>query len=128
MALTDYLEDKILQHVFMNVPYTPPTTVYVGLYTVAPTDIGTDGTEVTGGSYARQPVSFDLAPGGAGRINNDALLTFTSMPDCDVVAATLHDAVTGGNMLVFGDLPEPISYTAGDNATAAAGLLNFYLA
>jgi len=39
-SFTDYLEDKILKHVFTNVAYTSPTTVYVGLFTVAPTDVG----------------------------------------------------------------------------------------
>ena len=52
-AATDFLEDKILNHVFRNVAYTAPATVYVGLFTTATTDAG-GGTEVTGGGYARQ--------------------------------------------------------------------------
>lgn len=127
MALTNYLEDKLLQHAFMNIPYTPPTTVYIALYTVAPTDVGTDGTEVNGGSYARQPIAFTLATGGAGRIDNSALITFTSMPACTVVAAALFDAVSGGNMLAYGSLPSSVTYTAGENATAAANAIQFFL-
>ena len=37
-SFTDYLEDKILKHVFTNTSYTSPTTVYVGLFTVAPSE------------------------------------------------------------------------------------------
>ena len=48
MAFTDYLENKLLAHTFSNTAYTSPSTVYVALYTVAPTD-SSAGTEVTGG-------------------------------------------------------------------------------
>ena len=50
-GFSDYLEDKVLDHVFGGNAYTAPGTLYVALYTVAPTDTG-GGTEVTGGSYA----------------------------------------------------------------------------
>ena len=53
-GFSDYLEDKVLDHVFGGTAYTAPTTLYVALYTVAPTDTG-GGTEVSGGAYARQP-------------------------------------------------------------------------
>ena len=45
-GFSDYLEDKVLDHVFGGVAYTQPTK-HVALYTVAPTDTG-GGTEVTG--------------------------------------------------------------------------------
>jgi hypothetical protein len=54
-GFSDYLEDKVLDHVFGGNAYTAPTTLYVALYTVAPTDTG-GGTEVSGGAYARQSV------------------------------------------------------------------------
>ena len=33
MAFSDFLEDKLLKHTFTNTAYTPPTTLYVGLFT-----------------------------------------------------------------------------------------------
>lgn len=126
MAMTDYLETKVLRHVFMNTPYTRPTTVYVVLYTDAPDDTG-GGTEVTGGSYARQSIAFVLGTGGAGQISNSTTLSFTGMPACTVVAAGIADAATGGNLLAYGDLPAPVTYVAADNATAAAGSFSFTL-
>ena len=50
-AFSDYLENKVLGHVFGGTAYTAPTTLYVALYTVAPSDTG-GGTEVSGGAYA----------------------------------------------------------------------------
>ena len=52
-GFSDYLEDKVLNHVFGGTAYTAPSTLYVGLYTAAPSDTG-GGTEVSGGSYARK--------------------------------------------------------------------------
>jgi hypothetical protein len=50
-GFSDYLEDKVLDHVFGGNAYTAPSTLYVALYTVAPSDTG-GGTEVSGGEVA----------------------------------------------------------------------------
>ena len=39
-GLTNYLEDKIWNHVFGSTSYTKPTNWYVGLLTAAPSDSG----------------------------------------------------------------------------------------
>ena len=44
---SDFMENKIIDHMLRNQAYTPPATVYVALYTDDPTDADT-GTEVTG--------------------------------------------------------------------------------
>jgi hypothetical protein len=36
--LSNFLENKLLDHVLRNTSYTSPTTVYVGLYTSDPAD------------------------------------------------------------------------------------------
>lgn len=118
MSMTDYLENALLDHVFNGVTYTPPTTVYVALYTVAPGDAG-GGTEMAGGSYARQAVTFDAASGGS--VANDTLITFTDVPAATVVAAALLDASSGGNMLMTQVLPEAKAYTAGEDVTIDIG-------
>lgn len=126
MALTDYMEDAILNHFFLGVDQPAAGTLYVGLLTTSPDDTG-DGDEVAGGSYSRQEIAFTLSPGGAGQVQNDADITFPSMPACTVVAAALYDAGAGGNMLAYGDLPAPVTYASGDNATASTGSFTFVL-
>lgn len=44
--LTNYLENKLLDHFLGTTAYTMPSPVYVALFTVAPGDAG-GGTEVT---------------------------------------------------------------------------------
>lgn len=58
--ISDYLETRLLDHVFRGDPFTSPTELFVGLYTAAPADSG-GGTEVTGGSYARAQICTQQA-------------------------------------------------------------------
>ena len=69
-SFSDYLENALLDHVLGTTSYSQPT-IYVALYTTAPTDAG-GGTEVSGGSYARVAVSaWDAASSGASENTND---------------------------------------------------------
>ena len=119
--LSNYLENKVLDHILGTTSYTMPATPYLALYTVAPTD-STSGTEVTGGSYARQAVSFNAASSGAA--TNDANVDFTGMPTATVVAVAVCDADTGGNILVYGSFTSNKSVTSGDTLRIASGDLS----
>lgn len=103
MSKTNYLETQLLNHVLRNVSYSSPTTVYVALFTVAPTESG-GGTEVTGGAYARQAVTFS-AP-SPDQVSNTTDVTFpvASADWGTIVAFAIMDAASGGNMLYFANL------------------------
>lgn len=124
MALTNYAEDKILQHVFMGVTWTPPANLYVALFSQAPTDAGDDGVEI---ATTRKQITFTLGTGGAGRVTNQNEIAFTGLPAETIEAAGLYDAATAGNLIAYGDLATPITPVAGGDLTAPAGMLNFYL-
>jgi hypothetical protein len=111
MALSDYLADKILDHTLRGITYTSPTDIYMALFTNVPNSDGTGGTEVAGGSYARQVMSF--ADPAVGAIANDSSMSFTGMPGCVLEGAALYDAVSGGHMLYFGFYSSPRRVTAG---------------
>ena len=103
-AKTTYLEDELIDHVLRNAAYSSPTTVYVGLYTaMADGEAGT-GTEVSGGSYARQVAVFDAPTDGV--TQNTSLITFPAATAgwSTVTHFALLDAVSGGNMLYYGTL------------------------
>jgi len=122
--LSNYLEDKVLDHILGTTTYTKPTTVYVALYTAAPSDAG-GGTQVTGGSYARQTAAFSASSSGA--TSNSANIDFVSMPACTVVAIGIFDALTAGNLLVWGTLSTNKSLDAGDTLRIATGDLDISL-
>jgi hypothetical protein len=119
-SLTNYAENKVLDHVLGTTAYTKPTT-HVALYTVAPTD-SSAGTEVSGGLYARLPGSFTASSGGAS--SNDGNLDFADMPACTVVAIGILDDASGGNLLVYGTLTSNKTLDAGDTLRIATGDLD----
>lgn len=53
---SDYLERAMLDLIFGSVPWVPPAILYIGLYTVVPTEIS-NGTEA---NYPRVAVPNDL--------------------------------------------------------------------
>jgi len=121
-GFSDYYENKVIDHMLRNQAFTPPATVYVGLYTAAPTDAG-GGTEVSGGSYARQAVT--LAAASAGSTQNSADITFpTATADWGtIVAAGLFDAASAGNLLAWNNLTASKTVSNGDTFKITAGSL-----
>ena len=51
-ALSDYLENELLDHALGTGSFTAPTNVYLSLYTTDPTDADT-GNELSGNGYSR---------------------------------------------------------------------------
>lgn len=108
-ALSDYLENALVNHIFRNTDYVRVANIYVALFTAAPSDAG-GGTEVTGGAYARQALAtgassaWDAASGGA--TANTATLTFpTATANWGTITHIgLFDALTVGNLMFHGAL------------------------
>jgi hypothetical protein len=126
-SFSDYLEDKLLKHAFTNTAYTPASTLYVGLYTAAPTDAG-GGTQVTGGSYARVSVSFSVS--GTGTLcTNSAAVEFTAATATwgTIVAVGVFDASTAGNLLAWADLTVNKTIDTGDIFRIPTGDLDITL-
>jgi hypothetical protein len=127
---TNYLEGALMNAVLRNTTYTSPATVYVALFTAAPSDAYTsgspDGTEVTGNAYARQSASF-AAPSGTPRVcTNTGTITFpTATPGAwgTVTHFGIFDAVTTGNLLYWNALTASKTINAGDTAQFAASAL-----
>lgn len=115
---SDFLEDNSIDHLLRNQSFTPTASVYLALFTTATTDAG-GGTEVTGGSYAPQAITFSAAASGA--TSNTAAVTFTNMPAATVTHAAIVDATTGWNMLFHGALTASKTTTAGQTLTFAIG-------
>lgn len=122
---SDYLENALLNHVFRNTAYTPAVNIYMGLYTVAPTDAG-GGTEVTGGGYARQAVAFSAASGGAITNSLDETFTASGANFGTIVAVGLFDAVSAGNLLAWKTITS-VLINDGDTLEFVAGDIDVVL-
>lgn len=103
MSMSNYLEQAVLNHTLRGTAYTQPAALYVALYTTDPTDANT-GTEVTGGAYARQTITFGAASGG--QIQNSSVVTFPVATASwgTVTHVGILDASSAGNLLYSGAL------------------------
>ena len=128
-AFSDYLENKVLGHVFGGTAYTAPTTLYVALYTVAPSDTG-GGTEVSGGAYARQTATFTVSGTNPTTASNTAAIEYpTATADYGtVVAVGILDASSSGNLLAYSTLDSSKVVSSGDVFRFNAGDLDITLA
>jgi hypothetical protein len=134
-AMSDYLENKLVDALVRGQSYTMPTTVYVGLATSTGSDASC-GTEVTGGSYARVAVvsnmtnwagtqsagSTSASSGTGGQISNNAAVTFPA-PTANwgtVTEFCVFDAASGGNLLWRAALTVAKTINNGDAAPSFA--------
>tara|TARA_B100000900_G_scaffold129291_1_gene109328 strand:- start:290 stop:682 length:393 start_codon:yes stop_codon:yes gene_type:complete len=128
-GFSDYLEDKVLDHVFGGNAFTAPSTLYVALYTVAPSDTG-GGTEVSGGAYARQTGAFTVSGTNPTTASNTAAIEYpTATADYGtVVAVGILDASSSGNLLAYSTLDSSKVVSSGDVFRFNAGDLDITLA
>ena len=111
--LSNYLENKLLDHVLRGTSYTSPTTVYVGLYTSDPQD-DNSGTEVSGGSYARQVLSVTTASAGIVTSSSDVTFPQATANWGTISHIGILDALTSGNLLMHTELTTSKTIELGD--------------
>jgi len=109
--LPDIIENQLLDALVGTASYSVTGPIKLALVT-ANGDDASAGTEVTGGSYARQTIEFDAAAGGS--ISNNALISFTSMPSSTVVGIEIYDSAGSPKRIAYGPLTTSRVVTAGD--------------
>ena len=128
MSFSDYLENKILAYAFSGTAFTPAATKYLALYTVAPNDDGTGGTEVStsGTGYARHSVAITTT---ASQSSNTAAVEYSTALSSwgTVVAVGVLDASTSGNLYAVGTLAVQKPISTGDVFRVPAGDLDIDL-
>lgn len=126
-ALSNYLENALINATLRNTSYTSPATVYAALFTSDPTDAGS-GTEVSGGSYARKAMAFD-APSNGASLNSAAVEFDQATANWGTITHfALYDALTTGNMLYHGQLTASKIIESGDVFKFAANSVSVTLA
>lgn len=125
-SISDYLEARIINFWLRGTDYTPPAAVYLALFTQVSTDDDT-ATEVAGGSYARQEVTFSDPATGTGLTTNETVMTFSALPACTVIAGGVYDAATGGNLLIHGNFSAPRIVSAGRDFVVGIGEATFVI-
>lgn len=127
--LSNYLENKLLDHALGKTSFTMPST-YVALCNADPTEAGTGCAEVkTPGSsgYARQALSPNTTAAASGASDNTAALTFGPATDntwAQVNFVAVLDATSGGNVLWHAPITVR-TVASGDSYVIAIGAIDF---
>ena len=124
--MSNFLENALINATLRNTSYTSPTTTYLALYTSDPTDADT-GTEITGGSYVRQAITFG-APSNGTSTNSAAVEFPQATADWGIISHVgIRDAVTSGNLLFHTALDASKTINNGDVFKITAGNLSVQL-
>jgi len=112
-AMSDHLENEILDHICSVGAYTMPSNVYIGLSTGSFGD-DNSGTELSGSGYARQAATFAAASSGSAATN--ATVNFpTATGSWGAVSHWgLFDASSSGNLLIHGAFAASKTIASGD--------------
>jgi len=134
MALSDYLEAALLNHVFRGnvggTAMTQPEAVFMALYTSDPGE-DNSGAEVptSGTGYIRMAATFGSPQTPGGVIQNDAAIYFPeAVVDWGLITHfAILDAESSGNLLVYGALVTPRQVYAGDSVRASVNAIGITL-
>ena len=116
-GMSQSLARKVADAIFNAADFSIATP-YLALLTTASTAT-TFGTEVMGGSYARQAISAGAPSGNS--IASDASILFTNMPACTIAGVSIVDAASGAPTcwLYIDGMSRTVS--AGENLTVNTG-------
>jgi len=128
-SMSDYMENELLDHVLSAATFTAAATLHYGLF-ITPANDDASGTQVSGGSYARQAATnnatnFPAASGGA-KANGAAVNFGTASANWGSVGyVALFDASSGGNMYFWGPMVPSIPILNGDSLNFPIGNITF---
>lgn len=129
-SFTNYFEKAILNAIGGNSAPIASTSMWMGLFTAAPSD-ASGGTEATGGSYARKSTgAWSTCTDSGGSIYNVATITYATASNTWGSSLThfamLDDSATG-NMLCWGTLTAARTIATNDVAAFAVGSVTISL-
>jgi hypothetical protein len=136
-AASNYLENKLLDHVLTATSYSQPSR-FLALFTgtasatKANLEAGTltDEVSTSGTAYARQAITFSAASNGS--TSNSATVTFpaatASFGTITCVAIMDGDTEGAGNVLFYGEVTTAKTIDTGDTFQVSNGNLTISLA
>lgn len=119
-AISNYLENKLVDATLRGVSFTSPAKVYLALFTSDPTEAGS-GTEVSGAGYTRKEITFGAPVDGSTVSSGDVFFPVATASWGTVSHLAIFDAVSGGNMLYYGSIATPKTINTDDQLKVSSG-------
>jgi hypothetical protein len=134
-AASNYLENKVLDHVLTATSYTAPTTRYLALFNNTSTNASTnleagtltDEISTSGTAYVRKAVTFAAASGGQSATNATVTFDAATASWGTVTHVAVMDAETSGQVLFYGEVTTAKSIDVGDTFQVTSGNLTISL-
>lgn len=120
-ALVQAEANRLIDASFGTTAYTAPTGAMKVALVTATGSATAAGTEVTGGSYARQTLTMGSA--SAGSASNSGTITYTSMPAATVTGVDIYDSAGTPRRAWWGALAAAKTTGSGDTISISAGAL-----
>jgi hypothetical protein len=131
MYATNYFETGVL-NAFNGVTFSAPSSLYIALFLSNPSETGTAGAETNYPEYTRQPITFTppyAESGGIGVKNAANILWNASSVDggqIQFIGILDSNVIGAGNMLLYGQLTDPMTIRAGQQPSIYAGDVLYY--
>lgn len=125
MSFSNTYETNVLTWTFTTGAVTRPTAWYIGLFTSDPGE-AQGGTEVSGGSYVREAVTFTVSGDTA---TNDAAIEWpvATANWGTITHIAVYDASTSGTQIAYAALTSSKTISTGDVLRIPAGDLDITL-
>ncbi len=135
-AASNYLENKVLDHVLTATSYTAPGTRYLALFNntsgnaAANLEAGTltDEVSTSGTAYGRKAVTFAAASSGTSATNATVTFDAATANWGTITHVAVMDASTSGNVLFWGAVTTSKTIETGDTFQVSSGNLTISLA
>jgi hypothetical protein len=136
-AASNYLENKLLDHVLTATAFTQPAARYLALFTGTAADVKgrleagtlTDEISTSGSAYSRKAITFDAAASGSSA--SAATVTFDTATGNwgTITCIAVMDGTTAGagNVLFYGEVTTPKTIETGDTFQVSQGNLTISL-
>lgn len=122
MPSSTYWRNKVYNATFRQTNLTAPTTLYLALATTDFTAAGS-GTEVSGGSYARQVITTLISAPTNGSGSNTSIIDFgIATGNWGTIGFWgIWDALTAGNLIEYGSMASSQAVNTGNSARFQIG-------
>jgi hypothetical protein len=135
-AASNYLENKVLDHVLTGSAYNQPAARYLALFNntsgnaAANLEAGTltDETSTSGTAYVRKAITFAAASGGSSASNATVTFDTATANWGTITHVAVMDAETSGNVLFYGAVTTSKTIETGDTFQVSSGNLTVSLA
>ena len=135
-AASNYLENKLLDHVLTATAYSQPSTRYLALFTNTSTAAAanleagtlTDEVSTSGTAYGREAITFAAASGGSSASNATVTFDAATANWGTITHVAVMDASTSGNVLFYGAVTTSKTIETGDTFQVSSGNLTISLA